>query len=198
MQKNLLVIFSLFISQTLFAATWQLDNSQSTLNFNSTKLPQSISAVPITETSKFDHVTGTIDEKGNATFVVDLTSVDTNIPLRDDRLKEILFDVKKYPTATFTTQLNMDEITKDADMKPHQVDINGTLDFHGVQHAIKTQVTMQQIDSKTVRVTNNSPVTVNADQYNLSDGIKQLQDLMQLKSISAEVPVSFSLVFKEQ
>ena len=196
MYKITTALAFMLVTQSVFAAAWQLDGSTSTLNFSSSKTTSN-SSTPIVEENKFDQVTGTIDEKGNATITVDLNSVDTRVPLRDTRLKEQVFDTKTYPTATFTTKLDMNEIAKYEDKQVHTIPLEGTLNLHGTQHTIKTQVAMQELDAKTIQVKNTAPVVVDTSQFNMQDGVSALQALMALQSINSEIPVTFTYVFKE-
>lgn len=84
-----------------------------------------------------------------ATFYVDLTSLDTGIALRNEHMRaEGFLNTAKYPTATFTLK----KITKRTRMlvpvtmeKEVTASGEGELDFHGVKKTIPVQLTVKSI-----------------------------------------------------
>ena len=71
-------------------ADWYLDNESSRLSFISTK------AGNLSEVHRFLTLHGRIDAKGAARLRVELESVSTGIPVRDERLRSLLFDVARF------------------------------------------------------------------------------------------------------
>jgi len=83
-----IVIASLFIApvsvntqESLSAGGWQLDPGASSIKFQSVKNGSKV------ETSSFANFNGTLDENGLATLLVELNSVDTNVDLRNVRMR---------------------------------------------------------------------------------------------------------------
>jgi len=77
------------------AADWTLDSDQSSLHFVSIKNGTTA------ETHRFAELEGKAADSGKVTVVVHLISVDTKIPIRDERMQEMLFDTKTrlWPTS---------------------------------------------------------------------------------------------------
>ena len=86
----LLTLFSLALVSLPSLAAWKLDNENSRLNFVSVK------KASIAENHSFKKLEGSIDNNGKVNIKVDLTSVDTNIAIRDERLKKFVFESDKY------------------------------------------------------------------------------------------------------
>ena len=85
------ITFSLLVANHVFGlpvqAAWTLNGDDSTLSFISTK------AVNVAEIHKFTTLSGGVDDTGNVTGIsIALASVDTGIEIRDDRMREMLFD----------------------------------------------------------------------------------------------------------
>ncbi len=85
-------------------ANWYLDNESSRLSFVSTK------NADISEVHRFLTLHGKVDRQGVAILDVELESVSTGIPLRDERLRRELFEIKQYPEAQVSAQINIQPI----------------------------------------------------------------------------------------
>lgn len=193
MRKCLVSLFFILVSQISFAAVWQLNDSKSSLYFESTKNET------IKEINKFKKFSGTIDDgKGTAQLEISLNSVDTHIPLRDERIRELLFETALFPIASFTAEFNPKHLAKLNDMHAHTIPLVGILNLHGVKHEIDTQVVVQKINADSVQIKNAEPIVLDTDNYNLQMGIAALTKIAGLKSIDTSVPVSFQLVFDKK
>ncbi|MFI4954952.1 MAG: YceI family protein [Gammaproteobacteria bacterium] len=193
MYKSLISLSLILVTQIGYAAVWELNTNKSSLNFESTK------NTTITEENKFKQFTGTIDDKNaTAKFDVSLNSVDTRIPVRDERIRELLFETARYPIASFTTQFDTKYISELSDNKPHTIPVDGTLNLHGVEHKITSQVIAQQLDANTLQIKNAEPIVLNTDDYNLGAGVAALTKIAGLQSIDSSVPVSFTLIFDKK
>ena len=81
-------------------ADWQLDNESSRLSFISTK------ATHITEVNRFRGLRGSVEDDGKVRLQVELETVDTGIPLRDERLRKQLFEIASFAEAEISAQLD--------------------------------------------------------------------------------------------
>ena len=98
---RLTLCLSLLMAAVSAQADWTLVNESSQLNFVSTK------ASHIAETHTFTELSGQITDDGAAKLVIDLTSVDTGIDIRDQRMQSMLFDVVSFPDARIETRLDL-------------------------------------------------------------------------------------------
>ncbi len=168
---------------------WQLQIDQSELNFTSTK-NESISESHAIKFSK-----GEVNSLLLAELILDLNQVETQIPIRNQRIKDILFETDKFPQASIKAQLNK--------TLPFNTpfDIAFELNLHGIVKELSAQV-MIQINEEGPKsemvVTTYTPVLIHAKDFGLDAGINQLTQIAKLKAISYEVPVDFKLVFHKK
>lgn len=85
-------------------ADWYLDNESSRLSFVTTKNTE------IAEVQRFLVLHGKVDSKGAAQLEVELESVNSGVPLRDERMRNQLFEIKTFPDALINAQINLQPI----------------------------------------------------------------------------------------
>lgn len=179
---------SLLLSQGICAL--QVDNAASHIRFISVKKGS------IAEVSNFRRFAGEVGEAGQFTLTIDLSSVDTAIAIRDQRMRDELFDVQSFPSATVTGTLSLVDIV---DLKAGQemvTPIDGTLSIHGVKQGVKAQLLVTRLAGGNLRVATVDPIMLSMDALGLSGGVQKLQELAGLPSINRVVPVYFSLVLR--
>src|SRR3990167_11336953 len=82
-------------------ADWYLDNESSRLSFVTTKNTE------VAEVQRFLVLHGKVDAKGAARLEVELDSINSGIPLRDERMRKELFEIKTFPEAQISAQINL-------------------------------------------------------------------------------------------
>ncbi|HTF97226.1 MAG TPA: cellulase family glycosylhydrolase [Cellvibrio sp.] len=170
------------------AGTWTLDATASYLNFVTTKNTHVI------EAHSFGRLSGGINN-GVATLAIDLSSVATGVELRDQRMRDLLFQVSTYPTATVSLTLPAGLIANLAAGSTSEINITADLNLHGITRPIATRVSVQKLTASRVLVQNLTPVLMNAPDHGLSDGVEALRAAVGIASISKAVPVDFTLVY---
>jgi len=189
--RHLLAItVSLFTCSSAFA-DWTLDNTNSSVNFVSTK------AIDIAELHHFLQLVGRVSDNGKAVLTIELASVETGIPIRNERMLEMLFETRKFPLATVRSKIDMDIVNAIATGASQNMAIELELDLHGVRVDIAANVVVVKLDDKTLMVSSAGPVILNASTVELSEGIEALREVASLPSIGNAVPVSFILTFKQ-
>lgn len=175
---------------SLPAGEWTLQPDQSSLSFVSVK------AGNIGEAHRFATVKGRVGEDGKAALTIDLASVETGIDIRDQRMRDMLFDVMQFPNATATTSIDPAAFK---DLKPgarRMMDAAVTLDLHGVSAELPAKLIVTRVAADRVLVETARPVVVDAEAFGLADGVEQLRSVANLSAISHAVPVSVSLLFQ--
>jgi len=163
---------------------WQLITTESQLSFITTKNKN------ITEEHSIQFSSGYINNEKQLVIKTDLTTVNTNIEIRDQRLRDLLFEVDQFPLATISTQLEQHlPLTE-----PFTIEFE--LDLHGIKQNMSAEVMIQSIGDKLV-VTNYEPVLVNGKDFALDDAINQLTKIASLQSIDYSVLVDFKLTFEK-
>ena len=173
-------------------ANWTLDNQSSQLTFNTTK------NAAVTETHTFSQLTGEVKDNGEANLAILLNTVDTKIPLRDDRVNTMLFETSTYPLAQFTTKLDMTALDKLNVGESLNQTLQGQLQLHGEQKPLTADIKVTRLASNKVEIATVKPVMVDANVFNLGAGVAKLREIMQLKSIDTDVPVNFRLLYVQQ
>ena len=101
----LLMSVLLGLSSSAFA-DWTLLNDESSLHY------VSIKSTNIAEMNRFKTLTGSVSEQGAVELKVDLSSVDTGVDIRDERMQTMLFDVAQFAQATVTGKVDLERVTK--------------------------------------------------------------------------------------
>ncbi|MEM9616786.1 MAG: YceI family protein [Pseudomonadota bacterium] len=173
-------------------AQWALSPDESRIGFISVK------AGDFPESHYFREVQGTVSQSGEAQITVSLDSVETNIDIRNERMREFLFETDEFPTASITAAIDLDALnTMDIGARKN-IDFNGELTLHGVSAPVETTLTLTRIAEARVLVETTDPVILYADQFELSAGIKKLMELASLPAITPAAPVAVSLVFERE
>jgi polyisoprenoid-binding protein YceI len=183
-----------FISASLFSTVivadeWQLNAEASQLTFISIKKTH------IAETHSFKQLKGSLDAEGQFSLEIDLVSVDTNIAVRDDRMKTYLFDIKKFSTATVNAKIDIESLDAIAEGASKHMMIEAELELHGETQALALNVVVSRLVGAKLSVVSMQPTILNAGDFALIAGIEKLRELAKLPSISHAVPVSFYLTF---
>jgi polyisoprenoid-binding protein YceI len=187
--KLLLAAAGILFGGQVFAA-WTLDNNASQVSFVSVK------AGDIAESHRFTQASGDLSADGTASVTIQLASVDTLIPIRDERMREMLFYTNTFPTATITTKLDMAEVNDLGVGASKATVMELMLDLHGKQVPLTAEVSVGRLGKSTLFVASRKPVILNAASVDLVDGIEALREVAGLPSISNAVPVSFVLTFR--
>jgi len=175
------------------SSKWNLDNNGSEVSFVTVK------AQDIAEAHTLSELAGSVSFDGDSTAEVDLridlASVETNIPIRNERMREFLFEIPRFPHATIRGDVAATDFQELPVGDSLTSSLSLTLDLHGVSIPITAEVLALRIAEDRLMVTSTKPVIINAASVGLVAGIDKLQQLASLPSISKAVPVSFVLSF---
>lgn len=169
-------------------ADWTIDNEASKLSFVSIKKAE------VAEVGTFDRLEGSLTADGSATLTIDLSSVDTLIEIRDERMREMLFETQQFPTATATMQVDAAAIEQLTSGDSLEQTVTLTLDLHGQTRMFDVTLNVTGLENNGLRVVTAKPVIVNAPDFALVEGVNKLREVAGLSSISIAVPVMANLV----
>lgn len=188
--RILSLVLSLCFTNALYA-NWLVDSDTSSIHFLSTKKST------VTEAHEFEAFSGTLDEAGNLTLSIDLSSVETRIPIRNKRMKEHLFQVEQFATATVSG--NVAKALKKLDKSSVTTQkVKATLSLHGVEKKLDAQVSLVKSADGSIVASTTAPILLSTEDFGLLGGVAKLQELAKLPSITPIVPVSFNLTFKPE
>ncbi|MCF6436584.1 YceI family protein [Pseudoalteromonas sp. MMG022] len=188
MLKSVLLCASLLSTQ-VFAA-WQLDNSQSDLSITSIKKNA------IAENHYFKELEGTLSDDGKLELSIDLKTIESMIPIRNQRMQEMLFNVSSFPKANITADLSKFYKTLNNGIQVIK-SVPVELSLHGQQQILTLDLVVNKHNQQ-LHVTPQRAVLIKASDFNMVAGIEALRKVAGLDSIATTVPVTFSLVFNEQ
>lgn len=170
-------------------AQWELDNSRSSLDF------LSIKNGAVAESHHFTEMVGFIGSEGKVQVGIDLDSVETLIPIRNERMREMLFRTMEFPAANIHSEVDPNILAVVEDGGVVTTDIEMVLSLHGQQATLTVPVLVSGGEGNLLRVISSRPVVVNAGDFDLGAGVEALREVAGLNAISTAVPVTFNLVF---
>ncbi len=172
-------------------AAWQLDVESSRLTFVTTKVTN------VAEVNRFRSLRGSVSDSGKVQLQVLLETVDSGIPLRDERLRKQLFEVDKFASAQISAQLDIAPLLTLASGAQMELRLPLTVSLHGHSQAYSSELLVTRLDDRRFQVVTLAPLVLNAEDFGLAEGIAALRQLSGLKNISLAVPVSAVLIFTD-
>lgn len=169
-------------------AAWELDSRRSAVQFMSVK------NASVAELHHFKSITGGISDTGAAKVILDLDSVETLVPIRNQRMRELLFETVRFPAATLSAEVP-ESLMSLAVGESRDTSIELTVDLHGNKASYTAKVLVTGIAGGGLQVVLSEPILVNAADFQLEAGIEVLREVAGLNNISTAVPVSAQLLF---
>ena len=144
----------------------------------------------IGEVSHFETLAGTVTGTGEIEVRVALDSVETNIGIRNERMKTMLFKVGLYPEAVITAQLEPGSMA--ALSSGGLTNVVLQIDLHGQTVTKEAQLNVV-VTEEGVSATTTQPILLTASEFGLEGGVAALQKVAGLTAISRVVPVTVAL-----
>ena len=185
---SVVISLGLFFSNQV-SADWKLDEKNSRLSFVSTKNGA------IVEVHEFKELAGHVTRNGEATLVVKINSIETLIPIRNERMQQLLFSSQDFPEATIKVQLDADILNQLRASTGTKIEVFGDVTISGQSQRLSAAVLVSGLRDGGVVVSSQKPVLVAANQFGLMTGIEALREIAGLSSITPVVPVMFTLQY---
>ena len=170
------------------SAQWELDSERSQFTFISVK------NASMGESHTFSSLTGSVGQDGSASVKIELDSVETAIPIRNERMREMLFETGSFPAATILGNVEP-SIIRQADSAPTLATVPLTVELHGNSATYDAAMLVTRAEDGSLHVSTREPIVVDAGDFDLGAGVTALKEVAGLASISTSVPVSAYLVF---
>src|SRR5690606_11347395 len=155
-------------------------------------------ASAVSEVNHFASLSGGIDAQGKATLDIDLASVSTGIEIRDQRMREIVFQTGQHAQAQASLQVDVAALAA----LPVGGSVNGsdetTLNLHGMSQTFTAELQVIKLDDNSIQVQTTRPLLVAAGSYGLAEAVEQLREIAGLPAINPNVVVDFTLVYQLQ
>ena len=148
----------------------------------------------IAEHNVFSGVTGSLSKKGQLKINIDLSTVETQVDIRNQRMRELFFEVTQYPQAVVTAELDVQELAQVDSGAPLEIVKPFTLSLHGVEVTAEAHLRVVAVGGR-AWVSTVRPILISAADFGLEGGVAALQKIAGLEVIAAVVPVSVDLKF---
>ena len=168
-------------------APWQLDLTQSELGLTSTKNSQ------ISERHTVRFSSGSVSAEGKARVEVDLGSIETRIPIRNERMQKFLFAAATPVLVAVDLEPTM--IASLAAGEARSLSTNVVIKANNQEILLPIALSATPVDAAQIRVSGTGELDVGALGYQA--GIEALREIAGLKSISLNVPIDFVLTFQK-
>lgn len=169
---------------------YKVDSKNSSVYFSSIKKQY------VVEPAVFKKVTGSMSESGEVEVMIDLNSIDTKVPIRNERLNKLFFDSIKFPEAKVSAKIDNKALRKIKSVGRMSVPASITL------YGQSQDVTLDLLVTKTrhhIVVASLSALTVSASDYGIpADNLTKLAATVGGIPISSKVGVSFVLAFEHK
>lgn len=170
-------------------ASWYLDGESSRLSFITTQNAN------VANKHRFLVLHGKVDRKGHAQLRIEMDSVNSAVPLRDERMRDQLFDFKHFPEAQITAQINLQPINELAPGAQVELRLPVTVSLRGKQHTYEAELLATRLDEQRFQVVTLEPLMLQAEDFGLQPELETLRKSAGLSAISFSVPVNAVLIF---
>lgn len=148
-----------------FAGEWEVGDD----SYAGYRVAEVLNGTDVTVTGRTDKVSGTLTAEGQtitqASFSVDVASIATDNPSRDDYFRGQVAQVSAHPTATFTLTdpLTIDRVPASGEVTEHT--LNGELTLAGVTKPVSVTVQLRALAPEagssdgTVEIAGQIPIT---------------------------------------
>ncbi len=177
-------------------ADWKLNTDKSSVQFISSKLVQKTHHA-VFEQNRFEKFTGEINKK-HAVLSIQTNSVNTRVPVRDERIHMYVFQSARYPEAKAVINVTTEMIEGMKTGELHKLKVDGTLTLVGKTHPISAQLSVVRTTANTLLVQTHEAILLDAKQYQLEESFLKLRDIVHLFSIPTTIPIHFYLVFEKK
>lgn len=171
----------------VWAGGWQLEADESRIAFTSIKKNTA------GEVNHFEAMSGAVSEDGMAEIRIDLTSVESWVDIRNERIRTHLF--RDTAEAVLTAQLDMDELARLAPGESMIADVSANLDLAGTRSKYDAELYVLRVAEDRVLVVSNDMIMLGTEAAGVDEGVTMLRNLADLSSITRVAPVTLRLMF---
>jgi hypothetical protein len=180
-------LLALTAAAPALSETWTLNTEGSHLAFASVKNDY------IGEVHTFSGLSGTVSDAGVTDIEIDLTTLETAIDIRNERMAEHVFNA--LPSARLSAEIDMAATQDLAVGDMMEMEVDAVLSFIGTELDLTADMVVVRLSEDRVMAMTNDMVFLETDIAGIDAGIDVLQELASLDHISRAVPVTMRLMF---
>ncbi|OZB06770.1 MAG: hypothetical protein B7X54_00995 [Idiomarina sp. 34-48-12] len=177
-----------FFAVSAHADTWQLDSENSVLNFVSVKNDH------VAETHRFTELQGSWEDN-QVSIEIPVVSLDTQIPIRNERMLEHLFQSTEYSVVTATAKLEDNVLLAMPVGESVPLVVETQVYIAGESNSVSSYLQVTRLAEDRFLATTTQPIVIDTKAFKLVAGIDKLREIAGLARIDYSVPVTFSVQF---
>lgn len=170
-----------------FSAEWELDAGSSVVSFGSIKNDF------VGEAHTFPGLSGKVAADGMVSVAIDLTSVNTNIDIRNERMGEHVFG--DAATANLSAQVDMAALEALGVGESTIMELDGDLSLFGEDIPVFLDMFVLRVSDSQVMASTNTATYLSTEDLGVDAGVDVLQGLANLDSITRVSPVTVRFMF---
>ncbi|WP_318462313.1 YceI family protein [Photobacterium leiognathi] len=188
MKKITFIFISCLISISAYAKSdYELISSISSLFFSTIKSQY------IIESSSMKPTEGRINQDGTFSITIPIDTINTGISIRDERVKDLFFDLSNHPHISVSGKLDLSIISN----KPKLLSLRVNVKMYGNIKSIIFPVVIMKSDNY-ILVSSYSHNIISASDFGIpTDNLVKLAATVGSIKISDQVPVTFTLAFNK-
>lgn len=180
-------IASAIVATQALADSWTLAPEGSHLAYGTIKKDT------IGEVNSFTKLSGHVSPDGKAEIEIDLSSVETNVDIRNERMIAHVF--RNAGTASLTAKFDIGEISTLGVGQTTTIDVEAVLSLVGTNVEFDAEMFAVRLSETSVMVSTNDMVFLSTEDAGVNAGVDRLMELANLPGITRTVPVTARLVF---
>ncbi|MBO9412593.1 MULTISPECIES: cytochrome c family protein [unclassified Ruegeria] len=180
-------IASAIVATPALAEHWTLSPENSHLAYGTIKKDT------VGEVNSFTNLSGHVGPDGKAEIEIDLSSVETNIDIRNERMIEHVF--RKTGTAALKAEFDMAEVKALGVGETAVIDVEAVLTLVGTDVEFDAEMFVVRVSETSVMVSTNDMVFISTEDAGVNAGVDKLMELASLPGITRTVPVTARLFF---
>ena len=157
-------VFMLGVFLTSNALALELDKSASSIHFISMKKNT------VGEIHKFDKFSFELEDNDQFKLKIELVTVNTGIPVRDQRLRDVLFETVRFPQAIVSGKISKAQYNQLATGQSKTIKLDTHLYLHGIKQALPLVIEVLKQSDQSYRIIG-KPFLLNAKLFGLSNGV---------------------------
>ena len=176
-------------AQAMLDRDWVLDPRQSHLYMQTEK------GEGVVEKHEFTSISGNVTRTGDASLKIDLATLETGIDIRNVRMRFLLFETFKFPTAEITARLDKSKLAAIATAARISYTLPAHVNLHGITKDLDIPVTIARVNDSAISVSTIKPVEVGAETFDFTKGLAKLSDAQNSIKIVPSASITFDLTF---
>lgn len=170
--------------------SWQLNGNASDITVISVKNGD------VAEISRFEGLSGSVSASGEARLNIDAASLESYVDIRNERLRDIFFEVSEFPDIQLAANLDPASFEALAVGDALETELQLAVSLRGTVRTVYAPVRVIRNGEDSVLVMSSEAALIDAREFGLEAAVAALAGIAGLESITPVFPVHVYLVFE--